>query len=343
MKRQPDFNQFLKVLKREGKPDHLPFFEILANSSFIAQQTGTDFDRMPIGVELCKIYVDFWVNLGFDCVPLFRPLKIDLPSAEYHGGFSHGSEDHTAIRTMEDFEKFAWPSEESPIDFELLEMLGALLPDGVKLVAGVGNGPYEWLSSMMGTVGLSYALMDDPELVRLVAEKIGRLVVAGDRTLASTDAVGALMQGDDLGFKTSTFLAPDDLRRLIFPIYKQMTATAHDAGKPFILHSCGQLGEVYEDLIEDSKFDAKHSFEDAIQPVGDFKRLYGKRITPLGGLDVDMVCRGTEEELRAYTRKIVEECFTDGYWAFGTGNSLATYIPPENYQTCIDEAIKITS
>jgi len=26
LRRQPDFDQFLKVLKREGKPDRLPFF-----------------------------------------------------------------------------------------------------------------------------------------------------------------------------------------------------------------------------------------------------------------------------------------------------------------------------
>ena len=44
------------------------------------------------------------------------------------------------------------------------------------------------------------------------------------------DAIGALRQGDDLGFKTSPFLCPDDLRRFVFPVYKKMVATAHAAG-----------------------------------------------------------------------------------------------------------------
>jgi uroporphyrinogen decarboxylase len=50
-----------------------------------------------------------------------------------------------------------------------------------------------------------------------------------------------------------------------------------------------------------------------------------------------MICRGSEQELRAYTRKHVEECFADGYWALGTGNSLTDYMPVENYLICLEE------
>lgn len=157
------------------------------------------------------------------------------------------------------------------------------------------------------------------------------------------DAIGALRQGDDLGFKTSTFLSPADLRRLVFPIYKQMVEEAHKVGKPFILHSCGNLAEVYEDLIEYCRIDAKHSFEDAIMPVQEFKRRYGSRVTPLGGMDVDVICRSSEEDLRAYARRMIEECFYDGYWALGTGNSLTDYMPVENYLAILDEGMRLGS
>ena len=153
---------------------------------------------------------------------------------------------------------------------------------------------------------------------------------------------GALRQGDDLGFKTSTFLKPDDLRRLVLPIYKQMAEIAHAQDKPFILHSCGNLAELYEDLIEDCQIDAKHSFEEAILPVEDFKAQYGKRMTPLGGLDVDMICRAEEPQLRAYAREKIEKCFADGYWALGTGNSLTNYMPVENYLIVLEEGLRVT-
>jgi len=127
----------------------------------------------------------------------------------------------------------------------------------------------------------------------------------------------------------------------VFPIYRQMTDLAHAAGKPFILHSCGNLAQVYDDLIDDCRIDAKHSFEETILPVEDFKRQYGHRVTPLGGLDVDLICRGTPEQIRADTRRKIERCFADGHWALGTGNSLTDYMPVENFALVLEEGQRV--
>ena len=116
----------------------------------------------------------------------------------------------------------------------------------------------------------------------------------------------------------------------------------HAAGKPFILHSCGNLAEVYEDLIA-CRIDAKHSFENTILPVGDFKKRWGRRMTPLGGMDVDFVCRASADEIRAQTRRLVEQCFADGHWAMGTGNSLTNYMPVKNYLTVLSEGLAVTA
>lgn len=337
--RKPDYEQFLKVLWRKGKPDHLPFYEHIATANFIARRMQKDFDKWPMDhPEYWKTYVDFWIGMGFDCVPLEVPLN--CPMAEGHGGVSETSEGRAMIGNMEDFENYPWPSESEPLDFSIFETVGKLLPDGAKIVGGVCMGPYEWVSQLMGVMGLSFAMADQPELVDLMFGRIGRLIHSADRQLATMDCICALRQGDDLGFKTSTFLSPDLLRKYVFPVYKKMAEEAHKNGKPFILHSCGNLAEVYDDLIDDCKIDAKHSFEDTILPVSEFKKQYGKRITPLGGLDVDVICRAGEDELRAYARKQIEACFYDGYWAMGTGNSLTDYMPVENYLVVLEEGIK---
>ena len=340
MKREPDFEQFLKVLWRRGRPDHLPFYEHIASPGFIARRLGVPFDRMSSNApEYWRLYVDFWLGMGFDCVPIEIPPRCPLPETE-HGRGGHQSEAQVVIRTWEDFERYPWPDESSPMDLGPFEIVAGLLPDGAKMVAGVEAGPYEWVSRMMGGMGLAYALFDHRDLVVAVFEKMGRLHVAAHRQLAAMDAVGALRQGDDLGFKTSTFLAPADLRQMVFPIYKRLAAAAHERDKPFILHSCGNLAAVYDDLIDDCRIDAKHSFEDGILPVAEFKKRYGARITPLGGLDVDTICRSDAATLRRYARENIEKCFYDGHWALGTGNSLTDYMPVENYLVVLEEGLK---
>jgi len=337
--RQPDFSQFLKVLKREGRPDHLPFYEHLASEGFIARRTGTAFDSMGMDdAGYWEIYVDFWLGMGFDCVPMEVSLNCPLPQG--HHATSEESEAKVVFRSMADFDAYPWPNEATPLNFHHFETVARLLPAGAKIVGGVAMGPYEWASTMLGTVGLCYALVDERELVEAVFSKIGRLHHSAVRQLATMDAIGALRQGDDLGFKSATFLPPALLREFVFPTYQKMVGEAHANGKPFILHSCGNLAAIYDDLIDYCGIDAKHSFEEIIQPVESFKRQYGHRVTPLGGLDVDVICRANEADLRAYTRAKIEQCFTDRYWALGTGNSLTNYMPVEQYLAVLDEGMR---
>jgi len=339
LKRERDFGEFLKALWRRGRPAYLPFYEHLASPGFIARRTGVPFDRMTRGEEgYWETYVDFWLGMGYDCIPMEIPPALPLPAG--HGGLSEGSEAFVVIRSMEDLERYPWPPESDPIELRHFETVARLLPEGVKIVGGVEAGPFEWASRMLGVMGMSYALADEPELVDQVFERIGKIHESAARQLASMEVVGALRQGDDLGFKTSTFLSPNVLRRLVLPIYTRLVSHAHAAGKPFILHSCGNLAGIHEDLIEGCGIDAKHSFEDVILPVEDFKARYGGRVTALGGLDVDVICRAGERELRAYVRRKIEACWADGWWALGTGNSLTDYMPVERYMMVLEEGMR---
>jgi uroporphyrinogen decarboxylase len=96
-----------------------------------------------------------------------------------------------------------------------------------------------------------------------------------------------------------------------------------------------------DELIADVGIDAKHSYEDVIMPVTEAKALYGDRIAVLGGVDVNFLCLSTEDEVRAYVRRVLEGCMPGGGYALGTGNSVANYIPVENYVAMLDEGRKV--
>jgi uroporphyrinogen decarboxylase len=199
------------------------------------------------------------------------------------------------------------------------------------------GGQLENMMWIMGYVPLALALKDDPALVEAVAQKVGEVLVAIYSAVADMPGVGALWLGDDMGHKTATMISPDDLRRYVFPWQKTLAEIAHARDLPLLLHSCGNLRQIMDDLIDDVRIDAKHSFEDVIQPVTEAKRLYGDRIAVLGGVDVDFLCRASEEEVRAYTRRVIDACAPGGGWALGTGNSVANYIPLDNYVAMLDE------
>jgi uroporphyrinogen decarboxylase len=149
--------------------------------------------------------------------------------------------------------------------------------------------------------------------------------------------------GDDMGFKTGTMIAPEHLRNFVFPIQKQIARVAHDRGLPFLLHSCGNLEAVMDDLIEDVGIDAKHSYEDAIMPIEDVCAKYSERICVIGGVDVDLLCRGTEDKIRQRTREILETCGQTGAYILGSGNSIANYVPITNFLAMIDEGWRFNS
>lgn len=341
--RTPDFEQLLRVLTRERPPTHLPFYEHLASAGFMSARTGVDTRKLDWDTrDAWQVYVDFWLGMGFDGVPIEIPPNLPVETHEHRTTqVSQGSEAFVSIRDWADFERYPWPDPDTAVDMSHYERAAACLPDGAKLVAGVCAGPYEHASRLLGVEGLSIAILMQPDLVRAVFDKIDKIHCAALQQIAAMDAVGACRQGDDLGFKTSTFLSPAHLREYVFPIYGHMVEISHNAGKPFILHSCGNLANVYDDIIDGCRIDAKHSFEDVIMPVTEFKQVYGNRVTPLGGLDVDFICRADELELRRYVRHVAELCFTDGFWALGTGNSLTDYMPVENYLIVLDEGRKI--
>ena len=122
----------------------------------------------------------------------------------------------------------------------------------------------------------------------------------------------------------------------VFPYERRFVEIAHAHDKPFVLHSCGNLEKIMDELIGSVGIDAKQSFEDIIMPVSEVKRRWGDRIAILGGVDMDYLCRHSAEEVRAYTRQVIEACVPGGGYALGTGNTVANYIPIQNYVAMLE-------
>ncbi len=239
------------------------------------------------------------------------------------------------IRDRKSFESYQWPNPDK-YDYSRLEKAKGTLPEGMKLLVLGPCGVLENVIFLVGFERLCMMLADDAALVKDIFDAVGSRLLRYYQICAEFDAVGALIANDDWGFKTATMLSPADLRRYVFEWYKKIVDCAHKAGKPILLHSCGNLEKVMDDIIDDMKFDAKHSYEDVICPVEQAYEKWGSRIAILGGIDVDFMYRSTPAEIRKRCEAILGRTSARGGYALGTGNSVPEYVPYENYIAMID-------
>ena len=349
-KPHPDYRRLLRALRRCGNPDVVPFLELYADPEVIAAAVGgpiisRDAERMDR--EALERALDqkilFWHHLGYDAflqwpiidLPDLRRLQSEDTAALAQGSRRWVDEKAGIITTWEDFERYPWPRPEDA-DLYPLEYAARHVPEGMAIIASVSGfvEPVMWL---MGYEAFALAIYDQPDLVEAMFGRIAEIFVPVARALAQMDRVIALWMGDDMGFKTGTLIAPDHLRRFALPRQKQIVQVAHGQGLPFLLHSCGKIEAVMDDLIDDVGIDARHSFEDVIEPVESFVARHGDRIAVVGGVDVDLLGRGTEEQVRARTRQILEACAPSRGYVLGTGNSVANYVPLRNFLAMVDE------
>lgn len=349
-KPRPDYTRLLNALRRQGDPQQVPFLELFADPEIIATflgETPIQKAEQTAGRERMEAAVSqlirFWHRLGYDAfwqgAALTLPGTFQLETADT-AGLSRGrrtwvDECSGRIKSWEDFEAYPWPSW-SDADFYPLEYAAAQLPEGMAII-GLISGALEPVCWLMGYQAFAVALYDQPDLVEAMFSKIAEIYVPLARAVVQCDRVVALWMGDDMGFKTGTLISPAHLRKYVFPYQKKIASIAHRCGMPFLLHSCGNLQPVLDDLIDEIGIDAKHSFEDEILPVERFVECYGDRVAAIGGLDMDLLSRGSEAQVRQRTWQILERCAPGRGYVLGSGNSIANYVPMGNFLAMLDE------
>lgn len=340
--RQPDFNNLLKVLKKD-KPDRPTLFEFFLNYELYEELSGYNPTKGGCSfIDHAKWIMTAYRNAGYDYFTLNSPPQFTFPlkqkEKEYEGKKSI-SLNHSAIITdRHSFEAYEWPDPEK-IDLIQYEELEKHIIPGMKAIPFSPNGVLENVTSIMGYDNLCYLIFDEPDLVKDVFDKVGGILHRYYELVSSYEYIGAVMVNDDWGFNSQTMLKTEDMRKYVIPWHKKIVETIHKAGKPAIMHSCGQLDAVMEDVIDNIRFDAKHSYEDKIIPVEEAYEKWSSRIAILGGIDVNFICTETPEEVFKRAATLIEKTMQKGGYALGTGNSVPYYVPKENYYSMILAAL----
>lgn len=346
---KPDFDRFLKVIRRKGNRNYVPFFELCIDNKFFEPLTGVsapkglDFHNESLTFEASFCYfLDCCARMGFDhgtinmCGFTGFPCKKHGVESDPRRGYVMAQD--CMIANEKDFDEYPWPNPEN-VDISIMERIAKLAPEGLGVMTG-GPAVFEPMCSLLGYDGISTMLFDNPGLVKRVADQIGSILIKLYDLAASLPFINGIVICGDMGFKTGSFVSPDCLREMVFPWHKRICEAIHRHGKICILHSCGNLASVMPDIIN-SGFDGKHSFEDTITPSFlDLQKLYGSKICLIGGIDLDFICRSNEDTIRKRVRNTIDSLASDGGYILGSGNSIPDYVPLENYWAMLDEGMR---
>lgn len=346
----PDWEALKACIMRKGTPQRVHHIELFLDTE-VQTEIGKQFhlfdDLDPNNftypyerqVRIQRFLGFDYVRQGVDALemPLNRIQTEDTADLQRINGRSYIDEKKGPITNWDEFEKYPWP-EADKVTTRALEWYEKHLPDDMCVIGSGGFAHFaEYLTWLMGYETLCYALYDQRDLVQAIADKLLGLYVPILERILQFNRVKIIWGSDDMGFKTGPMIGPDDLRAYVLPGHQKMAEMTHHANRPYLLHACGNLSTIIEDLIEGVKIDAKHSFEDTIEDVRDLKTTYGTRIALLGGIDVDFLCRADLDTIRHRVKNTLDICMPGGGYCLGTGNSVTNYIPINNYLAMVDE------
>jgi uroporphyrinogen decarboxylase len=349
----PDCDRFIRALMGEITVPRPPMIEYIVDEAvrrpITTELLGREWVVAASGDRAAQAaywdnFIEFWYRMGYDFVRLEVGLDFALATVmgDDHttvGGVRGWADEHRGtIESWADFDAYTWPTIEA-MDFFPLEYVSAHLPDGMGFITNHGGGPFEIVSRIMSLERFCLALYDDPDLVDAVCQRVGGLLESYCHHIADLPNVVAWMQGDDMGFRSATLVSPEVLRARFLPWHQRFARIAHERGLPYFLHSCGDVSEIMEDLISTVAIDGKHSFEDAILPAPEFQARYGDRVATLGGVDLNILAAASPERVREYTRAQISACAPRGRYVVGSGNSIPSYVPIDNYLAMLNTAL----
>lgn len=336
----------LSVLTKK-QPDRVPFIDLTLDPVFVKKYLeyyGLEYDEPEKTVDDSPVVIMPTVantrqktemlceRLGLDAVGITFWIK-HLGIIEEKGGqnlvTAGGIQSIDDIRSI----KLPDPDDESlyqpAVDFikNYRDMDKALY-----CVTNLGSDP---VILGMGFENFCMSVYTQPHLIEEMMELYSNWQAKVIKNLCGLD-IDFLWTTDDIAYKTSTYISPDDIRKFLMPHYRKV---AKSFTKPWIYHSDGMLYDIMEDLLS-LGMNGIHPVEPEAMDIKILKEKYGKQITFCGNIDVDKLSTGKPEEIDKLVKNAIQTAAQGGGYICGSSNSITQYCDPANVEA-MSKAIHI--
>lgn len=142
--------------------------------------------------------------------------------------------------------------------------------------------------------------------------------------------------GDDWGQQKGLIMGPDYWRKFVKPRVARMYERVKNKGKIVSQHSCGDIYEIFPDLIEIG-LDIYQTFQPEIYDLEKTKKEFGRDLTFWGGISTQRLLPfATPQEVAKVTRETIKIMGYGGGYIAAPTHSIPGDVPPENVIAMID-------
>jgi len=209
----------------------------------------------------------------------------------------------------------------------------ARFPDRFR-VFQIGFSLYERAWTLRGMANLMMNFHDHPEFVHELFSAIADYNVAQVREALKHD-IDAVYFGDDWGQQHGLQMGPRKWREFILPQLKRMYGAVRAAGKFVMIHSCGDVDELFDDLLA-AGLNCFNPFQPEVMDVYSLLPRYRGRLAFHGGLSTQKTLPfGTPDDVRRETRRLLELGAEGGY-IFAPAHDVEGDVPLENIVAMIE-------
>lgn len=142
--------------------------------------------------------------------------------------------------------------------------------------------------------------------------------------------------GDDWGQQKGLIMGHTYWRRFIKPRLARIFEKLKSHGKIISLHSCGDIHEVFPDLIEIG-LDIYQTFQPEIYDIKKIKKEYGNYLSFWGGISTQRLLPfATPDEIKKTTRETLQIMGKNGGYIAAPTHDVPGDVPPENIIALIE-------
>ncbi len=314
----------LAALRRE-QPDRVPYCELSIDRALAEKLLGWPRTSLAVDKESNQYTVEearalaerlHTDNLSYVLrAPVYAEKVPGIDGRLFYG--------EGMIRTEADIDRIVLPN---PYDDALYAGAEAFLAGkgdyATCFVTRIGIFP---ATLSMGWETFSLALYDNLPFVEAVLDRYcDWMLVVAERVCRM--GFDVFISTDDMAFNSAPFFSPKVFRDLVMPRFQKVAAKIT---LPWVIHSDGNILPFLDDLLS-LGIVGLHPLEKGAVDIGEVKRDYGDRLCLLGNVDLNLLGMGTPEEVDAEVRYLIRTAGPGGGYIVTSGNSLASYVKPEN-------------